>query len=425
MEVRALSIRRNVLYGLIGNVIFALTQWGIIAVVARMGSPEEVGAITVATALVTPIFFMAAMSMREGHSVDDLTEFNTTHYFALRLVNSVVAMLVICALVAMWDVYQGSLVQTTTLAFMLVKFVGTQANMSYGSFQRAQRLDFVAVSYAIRGVLGLAGFAAAYALTGALWVAFLVEALMWIGAQWFVDRRFLARLDITNRLSAVFEVRPGILLKLFLWMLPLGLAGFFVNATASAPRLVLAQHVDLSLVGVFGAIAYINTALATVTNAIGSASAAHLRRLVREGRRARFQKLSLKLVCMSSAIGVSILAVVWFAGPWILNLLYGGLFVDQRLFVLVILSTALRMAAAPLQFAMTAGHVFWRRLWINFAAFAVTLAAAVILIPSQGVYGAAYALLLGVAVRTLLLLVFFFRLSLSIQLPSGTESIPP
>lgn len=423
MEARALSLKKNVLFGLIGNVIFAFTQWGIIAVVARLGTPEEVGAITVATALVTPIFFLAAMSMREGHTVDDLTEFTTAHYFSLRLVNSIFAMLVVCALVVTWDVYQDPLVQATTLAFMLVKFIGTQANMSYGSYQRAQRLDFVAISYSIRGLLGLAGFAAAYWMTGTLWFAFLVEALMWFGVQWFVDRRFLQRLDITNRLSAVLTVSPTALWKLFLWMLPLGLAGFFMNATSSAPRLILAQHVDLGLVGVFGAIAYINTALVLVTNAIGSASAARLRNIVRQGQRKRFNKLSMKLVGMSSAIGAVLLAGAWLAGPQILNFLYGELYVDQRLLMIIILSTALRVGAAPMQFALIAGHAFWRRLGINLAAFVMTIIAAVILIPIEGIYGAAYAVLLGVILRILLLAVFFFRLSLTIQPLPDTKSV--
>ncbi|MCV6598062.1 MAG: lipopolysaccharide biosynthesis protein, partial [Mangrovicoccus sp.] len=422
MAPQALSLKRNVLYGLIGNFAFALTQWGIIAVVARLGSPEEVGAVTIATALVTPIFFLAAMSLREGHSVDDLTEFTPDHYYALILTNSLVAMGLISVLVATWYGGQGALVQLTTLGFMLVKFVGTQANMNYGVFQRAQRIDYVAISYVARGVLGLAGFAAIYASTGILWLAFAAEALMWFAAQWVFDQRFLTRLGARRSFARVLQVSPASLWKLFCWMLPLGLAGFFMNATASAPRLVLAQHVDLAQVGIFGAIAYINTALVTVSNAIGSASAARLRGAVRNGRRKAFMSLSVKLVALSSLIGASMIFAVWIAGPLMLRIFYGEYYADQKLFLLIITATAIWVAAAPLQFALTAGHAYWRRLGVSISAFTTTVVSALILVPEHGIYGAGMALLAGVGIRISLLGYFFLRLYQSIDGPQQAET---
>jgi len=410
MAVQALSLKRNVLYGLGGNVVFALTQWGIIAIVARLGTPEEVGAVTLATALITPIFFLVGMSMREGHMVDDLTEFTTDHYYSLILINSVLGAIVASVLVATWYGDKGALVQTGTLAFIVVKFIGIQADISYGVFQRAQRLDYLATSMIARGVLGLAAFAAIYAMTGVLWQAFMAEAVLWFGAQWFFDRRFLNRLNAGRNLSRMLKVSPRSLWKLLCWMLPLGLAGFFMNATASAPRMVLAQHVDLRQIGIFGAIAYINTALVMVSNVVGSASGARLRGAVREGRRKAFLSLSAKLLGLSTLLGASLVAMVWLAGPLMLRLFYGEAYVDQKLFLLIITATALWVAAAPLQFGLTAGHAYWRRLGVSISAFVTTVTAALILVPEQGIYGAAIAILIGVCLRVLLLVAFFVLL---------------
>ncbi|MCV6598534.1 MAG: hypothetical protein OIF40_15795, partial [Mangrovicoccus sp.] len=241
-------------------------------------------------------------------------------------------------------------------------------------------------------------------------------------AQWVFDQRFLTRLGARRSFARVLQVSPASLWKLFLWMLPLGLAGFFMNATASAPRLVLAQHVDLAQVGIFGAIAYINTALVTVSNAIGSASAARLRGAVRNGRRKAFMSLSVKLVGLSVLIGASMVLAVWLAGPLMLRIFYGETYVNQDLFLLIILGTALRVSAAPLQFSLTAGHAYWRRLGINVVAFGSTLVAAVILVPEQGIYGAGIAMLVGVVLRILLLVYFFLRLYQSIDGPQQAET---
>lgn len=423
MAEKAASLKKNMLYGFIGNVIFALTQWGIVAVVARLGTPEEVGAVTIATALVTPIFFLSGMSLRHGHAVDDLTEFTRQDYFTLRLVSSLLAMGLIAALVATWYGDRDSLIRSSVLAFMLVKYVGSQSEMNYGVFQREQRMDFVALSFAARGLLGLASFATVYAIAGTLWMAFLAEAVTWAATVWLVDYRFMARLGVSNRFSGVLAANPRRIGRLVAWMLPLGLAGFLMNASASAPRLVLERYVDLQVVGVFGAIAYINTALAMISNAIGAASVVRLRKAVREGRRRRFQKLSLQLVGLSFLLGVALVAIVAFAGDVILTLLYGPAFANAGLFLIVISATALQVASAPLQFSLTAGHAYWRRLGINGAAFLLTLVSALVLVPDTGAQGAAWAMIVGAATRFLLLAVFFFHLSSAIKPPAEDSCI--
>ncbi|ETX16723.1 hypothetical protein OCH239_01290 [Roseivivax halodurans JCM 10272] len=410
----ALSLRSNLAFGLFGNVIFAITQWAIVAVVARLGTPEEVGAVTIATALATPLFMLAAMSMREGHSVDDLTEFGRDDYFALQFFNGLFAAAVVLALVAILYSDAGTLVQTSTIAFTLVKFVGNQANMHFGIFQREQRLDFIAIAYITRGIAGLAAFGVVFWATGVLWQAFCAEALAWLLVLLTVDRRLLARLDVTGRLTGIFRADPRKLMRLFLWMAPLGIAGFLTNASASAPRLVLDRYVDLAAVGVFGAITYIGTASQQVINSIGSASASRLRRLVRTGNSRGFMKLSAKLVALSGGLGVLLVIAVAFAGEAILTILYGADYANVTLFGIVAVYIALRMAFAPLQFSLSAGHAYWNRLFVSAAGFVATLGVALALVPRMGAEGAAWALVAGAVMRTLLLLVFFRRLALSV-----------
>ena len=85
------SVRKNMLFASLAYAFFALTQWGIVVVLSRIGTPEDVGTLTVLTALITPIFLLANMDMRNGHSADDLTDFSPSDYFALRLWSSFLA----------------------------------------------------------------------------------------------------------------------------------------------------------------------------------------------------------------------------------------------------------------------------------------------------------------------------------------------
>lgn len=412
------SLKSNILYAGVGNALFALTQWGILSIVARLGTAEEVGAITIAAALVTPLFFLASMGMRDGHAVDDLDRFSRADYVALRVVSSVLAFLIVLLLVVTYRSSSGWLVQSTTLAFATVKFFGAQATMNHGIFQRAERMDYVARSMLSRGLLGLAAFAAAYWLTGDLPLALLCEAGAWWACVWLVDRRMLEFLGTRTSMAEVLQASLKNVGRLALWLLPLGLSISLMRAAGSAPPLVLERHVDLATVGVFGAVAYVNTALSTVSGAIGTASAARLRRLYRAGERRRFGRLVLKLSALSTAVGAALVGAAWLFGDAILASIYGAGYRRGDLLVIVVIASALRIAGAPFQFALTAGQAFGRRFVNNAVTFAAALVAALVLVPRAGAMGAAWAMVIATAVNLLLT-------TRSFQIVSGMIVVPP
>lgn len=412
---RGLSLGRNVAWSVTGNLALAGTQWLALIVLAQLGTPTDIGLWALATALVTPIFTLCDMAMNDAHTVDDLTDFKRADYFALRLVGAVTAS-VTCILVALvWFGDQSALV-AATLAFVAVRFINSQMMLNGGVFQRERRVDLLARSSLIRGVLGVTVFAVVFWLTQTLWAALLGQALAWGLVLFLVDRPYLSLLGVGDRFTAILHTRPQRLVRLFIWLLPLALSAMLISATVSAPRLVLGSYVDLATVGIFGAIAYFDTGFTVAINAIGFASASFLRSTIRDRSRKRFVLLSMKLVGLTSSIALVLYAIGWLYGDEILALVYGSDYVDHTLLMLVLLATAVRSALAPLQVALTAGHVLWRRFFVNALGFVSTLGTAVTLVPEQGVYGAAIALLVGACTRAVLLIIFFVRMTLTMHL---------
>jgi O-antigen/teichoic acid export membrane protein len=267
-----------------------------------------------------------------------------------------------------------------------------------------------------RGLLGFLAFALCYWETRSLPISFLAEAAAWWLCLRLVDQPLLDRLQARVPLGQIIKVPPAEIAKLALWNLPLGLAIFLMLSSASVPNLVLERERGLAALGVFGAIAYINIALNTFSSAIGTASAARLRRLYRTGARARFLRLSLRLTLLAASIGAALWLAALFVGEWALNLLYGPEFVQGQLLQIALLAAALRITAAPLQFSMTAGQAFKRRMKNNALTFVVALAASLALIPRFGASGAAWTLVALSAVN-LILTINSFRLVLS-RIPS-------
>lgn len=412
---RPLSLRRNLVHATVGKAVFALTQFGILAVVANLGPAEHVGAMTVASALVTPLFFLTSMGMRDVHAVDDLDRFTRADYVALRLLGGLVALLLAGALALTYQSSSGGLVQATTIAFAFVKFFGAQTSLNHGVFQRAERMDLVSASVLVRGVSGLLCFALAYWFTRNLALAMACEAAAWFATNIF-DQYLLGRLGARTRLRDLAAVRPGKIGRLAWWILPLGISLWLSRAGQSAPPLVLERYADLATVGIFGAMAYLHTALSMMSGILGSASAARLRRLYRNGARAQFGKLAMKLTLLSSVLGATAVLMAWVFGEPILGLLFGEEYKRVDLFVIVMLASAISITGDPLLTALSAGQAFRRRLTISAIVCVVAFGTSLLLIPRYGAAGAAWTLVV-VTASHLLLVMLSFR-AVSAQMPS-------
>ena len=407
----ARSIRRNMASAFTGNVVFSLTQWIVISAVAKLATPVEVGYVTLATALVTPVFFLAAMHMREAPSVDDFSRFAYRDYFALRYLNTLLAVLVCCVLAFAFYGDAGWSLLGCIVAYTGLKAVGNQSNLNYGMFQRAERLDWVSTSLIVRGCLGSVTFAVVFWLSKDLFVAFLAEAVAWLLVLAIYDFPRLSDAGISHQKRNVLACDMRTVGSLIVWLLPLGISGFLMNLCASAPRVIAENYLDMAELGIFGAIAFINSALITVSNSVGSAASRRLAVAFQNGNRSRFLVLTLKLVTLSGLLGLGLIVGSYLLGGTALGLLYTSEYVSRSdLLTIVMGATAIQIASAPFQFAVTAGHAFYRRLAINLLTLVAIVGLAYFLIPRWGADGAAWTMVGGAGVRFVLSALAFFVL---------------
>ncbi len=63
--VQRLSLKRNIAFSIVGRGYYAVTQFLIIMIAAQLGTLEDVGVLTLAAAIVTPLFFLATMGTRD------------------------------------------------------------------------------------------------------------------------------------------------------------------------------------------------------------------------------------------------------------------------------------------------------------------------------------------------------------------------
>ncbi|TFL16373.1 lipopolysaccharide biosynthesis protein [Jannaschia formosa] len=407
--IKTPSLRRNIGFAVSGRMVFAVTQFGILILVARLGTPEDVGALTLASAIVTPLFFLTSMGMRDAHSVDDLVSYSRADYVALRLAGGSFAVLAtaIIAISLYWQ--DGFLIYGATIALALVKFSGAQMALNHGMFQRAERLDFTAISNAARGGVGFAVFGLVFWQTRSLPLALLCEAIAWMASYYFVDRPLLGRIGSVTNLAELSRAKTGTVLRLAYWVLPLGLAGWCLRAAIATPPLILERYSDLAAVGLFGVLAYGHSAMLMIANSLSGAVAPRLRRYFRDGRRRAFLRTVWLLCLACGVLGAAMVGVAWLAGDPLLEFVFGPEYRRGDLLAVVMFGSALNMATAPLVAAMNAGQAFRQRLLVTASGLAVALAASLLLIPARGLEGAVWSMVALTATQAVLYALLFVR----------------
>src|SRR5437879_8086330 len=94
------SLRRNVAWALAGNVGYSACQWGVLASVAKLGTPADVGRFALGLALTAPIITLANLHLRIIAATDARGDYPFAVYFSLRLVMTALALATIAVVAA-------------------------------------------------------------------------------------------------------------------------------------------------------------------------------------------------------------------------------------------------------------------------------------------------------------------------------------
>jgi O-antigen/teichoic acid export membrane protein len=92
---KPLTLRRNFSWTLVGNVVYAACQWGMLVVLAKLGSREIVGQFTLGLAVTAPVLMLANLQLRAVQVTDARHEYCFGDYLGLRLITTGLALLVI------------------------------------------------------------------------------------------------------------------------------------------------------------------------------------------------------------------------------------------------------------------------------------------------------------------------------------------
>ncbi len=419
---KPLSLRFNFASTLVGNVLFALSQWGMLVLIARLSGPESVGMFVLGLSIAGPVFVVTNIDMRSVQATDVSAKYRFADYFGLRTVLTVCGLVAI-VVIAFSGMFRSAL-GLVILAVGLCKSIESLEDVAYGALQRRERMDRIAMLQSLKGVSLLLAFALVLFATESLLLGILALSLARL--------LFFVVLDLSSvRWAESIPVRglapswdSGILKRLVYLSLPLVTAKLLLSLQVHLPRYFVQAFAGEEKLGEFACIAYILVAASTVTSAVSQAALPRLSREYAAQDFTSFARIVFVVMQVIVLVGVVGVLIAYFFGDQILAVVYGSSFAKYGgdLFWLSI-AMSFRLMTAFLNNGLRAMQCFFLLLAQSAISLCILIALLVALVPSYQITGAIFSILAGAAIDFLVCgasLAYVLR-SRSCEVNSGTE----
>ena len=416
LQQKPLTLRRNFSWTFVGNVVYAVCQWGMLVVLAKLGSPEMVGQFTLGLAVTAPVILFTNLHLRVVQSTDVRQEYVFGDYLGLRLISTGLALLIIAG-ITLTAGYRWE----TSLVIVVVgmaKALESISDVFYGLIQQHERMDRIGISMMMKGPLSLLFLGLGIYITrSVLWGA-VGLTVAWAIVLLGYDIRSAALMLNTYQIKiqserlgepamATVALRPrghwGTLRKLVWLALPLGFVMMLISLNINIPRYFIERYLGARDLGIFAAISYLMVVGNMVVNALGESASPRLAKYYAARDSIAFRTLLLKLVGFAALVGGVAVVVALVAGRQILILLYQPEYAQHtNLFVWLMVAAGISYIASFLGYGMTAARYLRIQLPVFILVVTTSSTACLWLLPTFGLQGAAIALLLGAIIQAVM-----------------------
>ena len=406
--IKTPSLRANFIWTLVGNGIYAASQWGILILISKLGNVELVGRFALALAITAPVMIFSNLALRAVQATDASKTYEFGHYLALRSVTTGAAFLTIAGIVAVlrypWD---SSVV---ILIVGLAKSFELMSDVIYGLLQQHEWMDKISISMIVKSLLSFMGVAAGLFLGRSLLWGAVGLAVAWGLTLVTYDLSVGTKLAELGKGTVVVEKRDKLLRPLWNWSqifrlagvtLPLGIATSLVSLNLNIPRYFLETGFGEHSLGIFASLAYPLTAGTLVVNALGQSASPRLAKYFESSDVKKFWNLLLALTGMGFLMGLAGSALVLFFGRQLLGMIYQVEYADYaREFLWLALASGIEITFSFMGYGMTAAHYFEIQPVIYLLSIALSIGLGYLLIPSYGILGAVQVTLITTCFRS-------------------------
>ena len=379
---------------LAGNIFYSACQWMIVVVLAKLGSPQQVGEYALGIAVASPVLLFATLQLRSLLASDVVERFSFGQYLTFRLVSIGLALAAVAGI--------AGFTEDSKRAFIVVLVAIAQSleilsDTYYGYMQKFDRMDRISWSLMARGPLSLgAMFVVMYLTHSTIWaiaalaMGRLIVLLAWDMRLGFSGEHSPARLNWSTPAMAM----------LLRTALPLGVISMLGSLNLNIPRYFIEGKWGSSELGMFSAVASLLSAGSLVVSAYGQAIFLSVARACAAQDRARFRKFTFLAIGMGAVLGGgAILTSVLFGRAILTHLFRPAYAAHTDVLIRLMIAGTITFVASGLGFVMTAARSLRPQIPLMIVTGIASAIASAMFTPRYGLMGAADAALISAAVQ--------------------------
>ncbi|MEM1115317.1 MAG: lipopolysaccharide biosynthesis protein [Bacteroidota bacterium] len=368
---------------LAGNAILAGSKWGVLAVLAKLTTTEDVGTFALGLAVAAPVFMLTDLQLRSVQATDAQDEHDFATYFWLRTKSTSLALVTVVAIGVAVRPGEGGVI----IGLMaLWRAAESMSDVVYGALQKAERMDWVSQSLLVKGPLTLAALWVGLVVTGSVTWAVVGLVLGALATFWAIDLPRARRLGVRFQRDGGRRGEQGQLIRL---ALPLGVVMMLISLNTNVPRYFVEAWLGTSALGVFSALVYVAISGGMVVTALGQAAAPRLSQHFAAHDHRAFNGLVRRLLLIAAVMGGAGMVVAAVGGTQILTLLYTPEYARHHgLFVGVMGVASILYVATALGYAMTAARAFRQQMPLFAVTVGVSVVVGALAVPAWGLAGA-------------------------------------
>ncbi|GGA79127.1 hypothetical protein GCM10011369_21330 [Neiella marina] len=398
-----MNLKRGVSITLGANIVFAFSQWVIIAGLNHLGSVEDVGRYAYSITLAGFFLTVGQMGLRQYLLSHSACSNHLEQAMSARVLTSFLAwfVLVIYASVSVDHSYFY-----LVLLLGLAKFVENISDIAHGLYQRNLKIAEIAYSRYGRSFWTPLVFLGIFYLTASI-----TWACIGLIVCWGVLFAKYDRPALLVQKQAPLNKTP--LLEMLKRSTPLGITNVLVLLAVSLPLFLLAEFVTDVELGQYASVFYFVTAASLILQSVLQVVSPVLVTHLSKGEQVAAKRLVVYSYLLAGSYGVFGVAAAMLIGEWVVAFIYGDQFVG--LGYLTVLAATINFALsiqAVGGIVLTAHGVFNYQMYVMVLSVIVSAVGGYLLIASYGLAGAFYAGALTALVNALL---FGIRVALEIQ----------
>lgn len=393
----SLGIKGNIAWNTAGNFVYLFSQWLLSYFVVRFLGYESAGVLTLATTVTGSLIGISLYGMRSFQVSDINEKYSDRTYKISRIITSALALLV-CTVFVILNGYSFYFC-LCIIVYMCFKISESASDVYQGILQKAMRMDYIGISFILKGVITLALFILAVVITNDLLAGIVVLCLSSTAIIFSYDARKAKKFTHHPSQLGLFAS-----VKALLWeCLPVAAFALTFNTISLIPRYFLEAQLGVEALGFYGTIALPVVIVQVSASFVFSPLITPFAQKLNEGDINGFKTLLGKVVLFIVALSAVALLGFGLIGDWFLVLLFGPT-IEPYTYLLMPLVVCTILVA--LSWFLSTLLVVLRRLKALLAAsvasFVVVISGSIYFISTFGLNGASFILILGLTIFTLL-----------------------